>query len=273
MSLLQLLAIIILSITPALAWGYFLLAKSDESRPLMVKAFFWGGVATVPLLIYRFLWNIFPSFNFTKTVGEAAADKVINLGHAITIPLSYIIIFMTIGILEEYLKSFVVRKKIPHKEINCIGDAVEFSVIAALGFAFVENIFYLGEVYTLLGSGALIKMFIARALFATFAHMLFSGIFGYYYGLSLFADQNLKTAKKKWDLRLINYLGNKFPILNKLKIVQVEETFLGLIYAASFHAIYNIFLELKFTIFLIPFLVFGCVYLHRLLHLKSRTAE
>ena len=111
--------------------------------------------------------------------------QYITLGTMLVVPISYILIFMTIGILEEYLKALIVRIKVPKKEIHFVSDAVEFSIVAGLGFAFIENISYLGEIYVVVGSGAMIKRFISRALFANFAHALFSGIFVYYYAVYL----------------------------------------------------------------------------------------
>ncbi|PIQ79761.1 hypothetical protein COV81_01040 [Candidatus Peregrinibacteria bacterium CG11_big_fil_rev_8_21_14_0_20_41_10] len=273
MNVLQWLAIIILALLPIITWSYLLLGRTNENRQLLLKVFTYGGLATVPLLLYRWSWNLFPSFNITTTLSNLADGKTVNIGSFLVIPLSYILVFLTIGIFEEYLKSLVIRKKVPHIEINSVADAVEFSLVAGLGFAFVENVFYLGEIYYLVGSSALIKIFISRALFATFAHMLFSAVFGYYYGISMFASKALEKNRCAFDVQIIRKIVEYIPSLNKIKLFQFEEILLGLIYAASLHAIYNIFLELQITVFLIPFLVFGVILLVKLLKLEQKTVE
>lgn len=273
MQVLQIVAIVILAILPILAWSYIFLNKTDESKRLMLKVFVWGGLSTLPLLLYRWLWTFFPDLNFIKTITDVTAGNYITLGSLVTVPIGLVMIFMTIGFLEELLKSLVVRKIVPRKEIDYIADAVEFSIVAALGFAFVENIFYLAEVYYVIGSSALIKMFISRALFATFAHTLFSGIFGYYYGISVFAAKNVDNWKSSLDLKMIKGLEKPLPWLSRIRVFRMEEILIGLCYAGALHAFYNIFLELKFTMFLIPFLVFGFIVLNRLLNLERKRVK
>ncbi len=49
--------------------------------------------------------------------------------------------FVMVGALEEFVKHLVTRFSDEYK-IKSVADAVQFSIIAALGFAFVENILY-----------------------------------------------------------------------------------------------------------------------------------
>ncbi|MBP7819746.1 PrsW family intramembrane metalloprotease [Candidatus Gracilibacteria bacterium] len=270
MDLLQVISVIVLAILPAFVWSYIFLGKSDECRSTLLKVFFWGGLATLPLLLYRMSWQFFPSLNFIANIKEQTSETTIMLGDGINFPIAHLLIFMTIGMIEEILKAFVINKSVPKKQINSIADAVEYSIAGSLGFAFVENIFYLGEVYTIIGSSAIIAMFVSRAVFATFAHVLFSAIFGYYHGIGLFAKENIKDLETVGDTASLEQrMGFRVPYLWKVRIFRIEELLVGLCYAGALHAFYNIFLEMGYNLFLIPFLVFGTMFVSRLLKRES----
>lgn len=267
MQLLQWIAIAILALIPILAWAYIFLNRTNESRQLLVRTFFLGGLFTLPLLLYRISWNYFPDLNFISFITNKSDHLLLTIGPSIIVPVSAIFIFILVGLLEEILKATAVVKFVPKSEYQSVGDVVEYSIAAGLGFAFIENIFYIGEIYFLFGSFTLIPLFISRALFATFAHALFSGLFGYYYGIGVLRrnKQGQQISHEQRDIKFIRKLAGKYKFMNVNKIFKVEETFLGLIYASSLHAIYNIFLEINFTLFLIPFLVFGFTFLTDLL--------
>ena len=64
--------------------------------------------------------------------------------------------------------------------------------MAALGFAFAENTFYLINIWKNLDVQTFTSVYLLRAVFSTFAHCLFSTIYGYYFGLALFSKKNLQ---------------------------------------------------------------------------------
>jgi len=106
---------------------------------------------------------------------------------------------MIVGVIEEYMKHLSVRATDDDKFMN-IDDAIEYSIIAALGFAFIENIMYFYFIWIHQGVDALFISFIFRSIFSTFAHILFSGIYGYFYGIAHFAkpilEESVITHKK-----------------------------------------------------------------------------
>ena len=85
------------------------------------------------------------------------------------------------------------------KLVKTIGDAIAFSVLAGLGFAFIENIIYFMNVYLdpSKNNTMLMKVVIFRTIVLSIGHMTFSGIFGYFYGLSKFGLPLYE--EKKWD--------------------------------------------------------------------------
>ena len=68
------------------------------------------------------------------------------LAYAMTLSLSEKIwFFVMVGILEEFVKHLVLRFSDEYK-IDSVSEAIQFSIIVALGFAFVENILYFTQV-------------------------------------------------------------------------------------------------------------------------------
>ena len=69
--------------------------------------------------------------------------------------------------------------------------------MAALGFAFTENILYFYNIWITKGVEDLFVSFLYRSSFSTFAHLLFSGVLGYYYGMAHFAKPILQEEMMK----------------------------------------------------------------------------
>ncbi len=257
---------ILLALIPAIVWGYLFYTKAPEPRKWIFLTFFGGMVAVFPIMLYKWSWQYFPELNIFYYLNNFQ-HHLIKIGDIVTIPMSVIFSFMFVGIMEEYLKHLIV-KITDNKNLNNIDDAIEYSIIAALGFAFVENILYFFFIWRGQGLENLIIAFVFRSLFSTFAHILFSGIYGYYYGIAHFASPIYKEK-----------IGRKRPLLVKIfhkimhmkgsTIFQEEKITEGLLFAMGLHAIFNIILELDFTILVIPFLVIGYFYLSYLFDKKE----
>ena len=149
-----------------------------------------------------------------------------------------------------------------------IDDVIEVFITAALGFAFIENILYFYNIIQGRGFDGLLYPFIFRSLFSTFAHVMFSGIFGYFYGMSLFATQEFadKDNAKRFSIT------RKFAQLIHLKKETVfhEEKFAeGLLIAITLHAFFDIFLEMGWTFLLVPYLTGGFILLNYLMEKKE----
>lgn len=174
--------------------------------------------------------------------------------------------FLVVGMLEEFVKHVLVRFADDEKIVS-IADAITFSVIIALGFAFIENAIYF---YNFINSSAAqgnnwIGFFILRSILPVLAHVGFSGILGYYFGLSKFAreitNDQIKAHRLLW-LRLVN----RFTGLNIQMAYHDEKMIEGLLLAMILHAAFNYFLEMQQLLpaFLLVAVLFGWVI--RLLH-------
>ncbi len=266
MNLFQIIGSILLAMVPAIIWGYIFYKKNPESRSLFGLTFTVGALAVFPILIYKFLWQFFPWINAFRLADNYKED-VIGLTNLTVIPLSVILTFMFVGIIEEMMKLISV-KVVDDDEIVSVDDAIEFFIIAALGFSFTENILYFYNIWITQGPNNLLLPFLFRSSFSTLAHIIFSGILGYYYGIAHFAapilQKEIKANRKHWTVVL-----HKIFNFRKDRMFHEEKILEGLLISIGLHAIFNILLEMNWTFVIIPFLVSGYITLSYLFAKKE----
>src|SRR5690606_20685117 len=161
---------------PAYVWGYIYYCKNPEDRRLTAIAFIAGLLAVFPILIYKFSWQYFPWIN-AFNLATPYSEDLIGLSADLLLPLIVVITFMLVGVIEEIMKLFA-AKAIDGKEYRSVDDSIEFFILAALGFSFMENILYFYNIWSNQGAANLFLPFLFRSTFSTFAHLLFSGILG-----------------------------------------------------------------------------------------------
>lgn len=264
-AVLQISGSVVLAVIPALLWIKIFRNQIHESRRLILFTFFVGATAVFPILFYKYLWQYFPwinAFHYT----EGFQDDVIGLSHLVSIPLSVIMTFFIVGFIEEAMKNIAVRMVDDRSTTRNIDDAITMSIVAALGFSFTENIMYFHAIWIQQGMENLLMPFVFRSIFSTFAHVMFSAIFGYYYGISFFAKEYLIANKRViyWPKKIQEWFGIK-----KEEIFSISKWVEGFLIAATLHAIYNIFLEMNWTFLLVPFLGLGFFYVNHLLKQKE----
>lgn len=151
-----------LGLVPGFAWliyFYFTAKSGRRSFGNVVEVFACGCLATIPTAIVEQL-----------TGAALARDNLTE---------SALVSFLLIGPIEETAKLVAVWVAI-YRSPNFREplDGIVYAVTAALGFACVENIIYMG----FLGP----EIILSRTLFATPAHALFSSMWGYSMGLGRF---------------------------------------------------------------------------------------
>lgn len=207
--------------------------KQDKAKPepigLIIKVFAWGCFLVLPAIIL-----------------ELAADYLIN-------PLlwDYYVIylaaksFIIAGLIEEWLKRVAVKKVAynnPH--FDEVMDGIVYAVVVSLGFATIENIFYV------LDGG--LSVGIIRAITALPLHAVAAGIMGYFIGKAKFAET------PEIESRLFRK---------------------GLLYAIVIHGIYDFIVfygaEINVYVFLLlPFvLIYGFLKLKKLIKLALEEDE
>lgn len=168
--------LIFLSILPAiiLLW-YF--EKQDkgrkEPRRLKWKIFAWGIMAAIFAVIIEL--NIEDAYSYFLITKESNFWLY-----------TFLTAFITAALVEEAIKLWVVKTHVYRdKNFDEIMDGITYTIIASLGFATFENVFYVVE------GGYSIA--IIRALISVPAHALFSGIMGFYIGKSRFASTETES--------------------------------------------------------------------------------
>lgn len=256
----------LLAIVPACMWGYIFYKKQVGKKSMHLITFIAGAVFVAPLLVYKYLWQFFPWLNaFAYT--QNFKDDPIGFTNITTIPFEVLLTFLIVGVIEEVAKFMAVRVSV-HGKLASIDDAIEASITAALGFAFIENIIYFYNIMTVRGPENLIYPFIFRSLFSSFAHVMFSGILGYYYGLAHFSKEILQdnSQNKRWPIfrtfaKIFHF--KKDTTFKEEKMVQ------GLLTAIILHALFNIFLEMNWTFLIVPYLTAGYILLTYLMRKKE----
>ncbi len=258
---------LVLSLVPAAVWGYVFYKKQVGKKSMSLRTFIGGAVFVAPLLVYKYLWQFFPWLNaFAYT--HQFKDDFVGFANLTAIPLDVLFTFLIVGVIEEVTKFMAVRMSGAEENILSIDDAIEMFITAALGFAFVENIIYFYNIMSQRGPENILYPFVFRSLFSSFAHIMFSGILGYYYGVAHFASQILKDESQKKRSPIINKIMEILPFkreieFRELKIIQ------GLGIAIGLHALFNIFLEMNWTFLLVPYLTGGYIWLNYLLEKKE----
>lgn len=245
---------ILLALIPAMIWGVMFYLKRPENRKLSTWTFLTGALMVFPILFYKFLWQFFPWINAFQLADNYKADYI-GFTNFTILPLSVIITFMLVGVIEEVMK-YIAVKVGNEDNLLTIDDAIIFFIIAALGFSFTENILYFYNIWVAEGVEHLFVPFLFRSMFSTFAHIMFSGILGYYYGIAHFAkpilQEEIRANRKHWTI-----LWHKILSIRKDKLFHEEKFSEGLLIAVGLHAIFNIFLEMNLTFLTVPFLVGG----------------
>lgn len=270
MSVIQVFVSMLLAAIPALIWFYVFSKRQPEEKNLSIYMFALGSLAVFPILIYKYLWQYMPWINAFQYVAKFD-DTIVNVNSIFSLPIGILFSFLIVGVIEELMKHYCVRA-INFRFFRSIDDVIEFSIIAALGFSFTENILYFSNIWGTKGIGELVQPFLFRSVFSTFAHVMFSGIFGYYYGVGLFANTDLKAKMLAERTLFGKFLAKVFKF--KTRAIFYEENLLkGFMIAAVLHAIFNVLLHLDFTFLTVPYLVGGYIIISYLFDKKENQQQ
>lgn len=201
---------IILGIIPGLAWLIFYLkedSKHPEPKKLIFYTFIAGALVTVFVLQLQILVN----------------DWVTGQG----ISTYSLISFVFLGAIEEIFKFIAVYVVVSlRKEFDEPIDAMVYMVVAALGFATVENIASIIQSNSLsIASPGPLETSALRFVGATLLHSLTSGVIGYYWGRAI-AKKGTRWTAIGWGLALATLLHAVFNYL----IIKSEPVALPLIF-------------------------------------------
>lgn len=256
----QLGIVILLAALPAIIWSVIIFKGRRTSKWPLFFAFFLGTLTVTPIMMLDYLWAIYPQLDI-----YAAIDKNFSEVHVLAI-----MTLLTVGIVEELVKSGVVRVIDKTKiGIHTVNDALKYSILAGLGFAFTENIFYFYYIWQSSGIYGLLFPLVFRSVFTVCAHMIFSGIYGYYFGIAKFANPILQ--QKLWLGERARFVGfaSKIFGLDEGETYKELIRLKGLIIAMGLHAAYNFFLEFAILTPVILIVLAGFSYLLYLMAHKA----
>jgi len=201
--LFSLIPLVILAVLPSLIWLFFYLKEDLHPEPrLWLFITFLMGVALAPIVIFV----------------EMAIGKALNFWTVI--PLEGVLMFVIAPLVEEAAKYGAVHLSLNKNPVlDEPEDCMIYVIVAALGFAAIENVFAIFSFISIGAPGYFSDAFnfiSMRFISAVALHGLASGIMGYYFAKFYFPP---KTGKR-----------------NPLLIV------LGVFLASILHGIYNFLL-------------------------------
>lgn len=187
-------------------------------------------------------------------------DILLRTFTPLSIPPGVIGTTFILAMLEEYSKHLFVRLFDEHK-IKNVANAMEFSIIVALGFAFMENIIYANSS----GSQSIANIVIGRSVISMFGHVIFSAVFGYYYGISKFAQSVMHMESVETHAPAFPQFVYKIFRFKTDNAYKAQKIFEGLVFATLIHTVFNLFLEYNIFIGTVSILVSGGYLVYRMI--------
>ncbi len=173
---------ILFGLTPAIFW-LVLWYRKDKQQPepkrMVLYAFFLGMLGIIPFLGIEHMLHFSPSLLSLWDIIEKRSFF-----------LATVILAFVLAALEEFVKHFSALKLGKRLDIyfDEIVDGIVYSVSAALGFAFMENVIYFVDAIFLYGiEENFWTIYMFRSFGTMLAHTIFSGVFGYFWGYAMFS--------------------------------------------------------------------------------------
>lgn len=192
----QVILYIIFGILPSLIWLFYYLLKDlhPEPKRMILKVFLYGAAITLPVFLAQVLLT-----EFLKQL------QPLEFMNSFPIVMDILKWFFVIALTEEVAKYLIVKSTIFNSyALDEPLDVMLYIVVAALGFAALENILYLfSPLYDTSVSavvGITLTISFIRFIGATFLHTLCSALLGY------FLIKSLSDPKKGVWLTIVGVL-------------------------------------------------------------------
>lgn len=252
----------ITAMIPAGVWCHLFLKYHRENLSRVLLLFFAGMLSTVPILFYDalvrrgvelqfFFFRIKPE-SFSDVSQSFLSSYTMGSGVSMTIAVT-LLSFVFVALIEEVSKYWVLS----HSGRQCfhsIDDVMQLSIMAAIGFAFAENIvnpvYFTSFVrdYLFHGSapdfGAFAGNVMGRSVLTSMVHILSTGVMGYFLGLSIFASPILAEMHAAKRSHLILSAIHRMLFLPEVSIFRVQMLTTGLLCAVTLHGLFNFLVTL-----------------------------
>jgi RsiW-degrading membrane proteinase PrsW (M82 family) len=170
---------------PVVATFLWLDRYEAEPTSLLVLAFAWGaGFATFGALV----------------INTASLAAIKSAGGSMTTTAVFVAPFV-----EEAFKggAILLILMLRRREFDGVVDGIVYAGMSAIGFAFVENILYLGRALSEHGTSGTAFVFLLRCVVSPFAHPLFTASTGIGIGLAV----RSRNPLVKMTAPILGYLG------------------------------------------------------------------
>ncbi|MET9023521.1 PrsW family intramembrane metalloprotease [Actinopolymorpha sp. NPDC004070] len=157
-----------LPVVPVVAVFLWIDRWEPEPGRLLLMAFLWGaGVAALAAAISNFALN----YAWSRTVGTELGDVVSTV---VTAP------FVEEAVKGAFLFVLLATRR---REVDGVVDGIVYAGLVGVGFAFSENILYLGTAIAEGGLQGGIMLFALRCVLSPFAHPIFTAMTGLAVGI------------------------------------------------------------------------------------------
>lgn len=252
------------------------MAGAHDSAPMSVEI---AWYANAVLLAALSIWSV---IEFTRRSGAAALGlfsgfyeeplNFLGVGLFLTVfvavfhwfglsVMAFSLIFLAFA--EEYSKHLIVRFT-DDDSIQSIDDAIEFSIIVGLAFAFAENVLHY---FPRLLAEQDIPALLMRSVLTVLMHAVASGIFGYFYGLAHFSTEEVRNNHAARG-RVYRMLHRVF-LFHREHLYHEAKMFEGLVIAGAYHATYNLAASQGRISIMLGLVGAGSAFLYYLLGVKS----
>ena len=243
------------ALVPAIFWCILFLPYHREKLSRVFLMFFAGMAATAPILFYDALVRSGAQLHFfyfrivPESFNSATQAFVLSQSHgARSLPavLSALALsFVFVALIEEGSKYWVLRKS-GAKIFSSIDDAMELSIVVAIGFAFAENILNTSyfpsfvKRYLMDSSTrdwiAFVGNVAGRSVLTSMVHIASTGILGYFVGRCVFAPFFLTAKGRTYPFTDVL---SKILDLPRIAVFRTVSVVSGLTFAVSSHAFAN----------------------------------
>ncbi len=254
-----------LALIPSIIWCLLFLKEHRERLSVVLLTFFAGMLSTAPILFYDyivrkgftldfFLFKVTPESFMRSSQTFASQALTGQLGVLSASTAAAIVSFLIVGIIEEISKNWVMRAS-DRAYFTSIDDVMQLSIIAAIGFAFAENIvnpqYFIAFVKEYLVSpvhpewGTFLASIFGRSVITNMVHITSSGVLGYFYGLAFFAQPLLVEDRAQGKRHHVLGALHRIFQVRRARLFQDQMIFRGLLFAILLHSFFNIIVSLS----------------------------
>ncbi len=219
--------------------GFIFIFASIHS--VLVKIFYKLPLKKSFNIVHKRLYSIVPILAFFTLF--LVIEGFLGLGFKKSFVTSLIGNTIIFALLEEYFK-YIINPFLVYKKVNSIGTAMVHALYVGLAFAFIENSLFF---YANFNNENFWNIIIFRSVITTLVHVCASGIIGYFYGLALFSES--MVANYEIEKSAYNMPDWLHKLLKKETLFRSSAVTQGFIFAAIFHALFNILINLKMEAF------------------------